>query len=169
MPKLRYIVDVTSALLSHLQGGYTKNETHGQPLTAVHVAGDDLLCEKYKANLEHLIMSFQQAAMNAIVQYYVELIEDSLLRWYQFWLHKKGAIDNWFAEWPNGQHPLSTTWPWNIKPALLVLWGVCWMFYDNEAPPSRNPANIGGPGYSGQDLWTRQAAAESQPSQQPSE
>jgi hypothetical protein len=20
------------------------------------------------------------------------------------------------------------TWPWNIKPALLVLWGVCWMF-----------------------------------------
>ena len=23
---------------------------------------------------------------------------------------------------------LSTMWPWNIKPALVVLWGVCWMF-----------------------------------------
>ncbi|KAH6682612.1 hypothetical protein B0J14DRAFT_129165 [Halenospora varia] len=35
----------------------------------------------------------------------------------------------WFFEWPGGKHPLSSTWPWaDVKPSLLVLWGVCWMF-----------------------------------------
>lgn len=28
----------------------------------------------------------------------------------------------------NNRRLLSTTWPWNIKAALVVLWGVCWMF-----------------------------------------
>lgn len=36
----------------------------------------------------------------------------------------------WFFEWPSGQHPLNTTWPWaDVKPSLMVLWGVCWMFF----------------------------------------
>jgi hypothetical protein len=36
----------------------------------------------------------------------------------------------WFFEWPGGRHPLNSTWPWaDVKPSLLVLWGVCWMFY----------------------------------------
>jgi hypothetical protein len=36
----------------------------------------------------------------------------------------------WFFEWPSGRHPLSSTWPWaDVKPSLLVLWGVCWMFF----------------------------------------
>jgi hypothetical protein len=36
----------------------------------------------------------------------------------------------WFFEWPSGRHPLNSTWPWaDVKPSLLVLWGVCWMFY----------------------------------------
>jgi hypothetical protein len=26
-----------------------------------------------------------------------------------------------------------STFPWNIKPSLAVLWGVCWMFYDRES------------------------------------
>lgn len=35
----------------------------------------------------------------------------------------------WFFEWPGGRHPLNTTWPWaDVKPSLVVLWGVCWMF-----------------------------------------
>jgi len=32
------------------------------------------------------------------------------------------------SEWPPGERLMSTTMPWNIPPALLVLWGVCWMF-----------------------------------------
>jgi len=34
---------------------------------------------------------------------------------------------------PNRRRPPCTTMPWNIWPALVVLWGVCWMFY---TPPS---------------------------------
>ena len=37
-----------------------------------------------------------------------------------------------YSEFPRGWRPPCTTMPWNIRPALLVLWGVCWMFY----PPS---------------------------------
>ncbi|KAH8811719.1 hypothetical protein F5884DRAFT_286627 [Xylogone sp. PMI_703] len=37
---------------------------------------------------------------------------------------------DWFFEWPQGRRPLNSTWPWaGVKPSLLVLWGVCWMFY----------------------------------------
>ena len=150
--------------MNHLRRHSVKTDIRDLSVNAVCKACDDFSCEKYKANLEHLIMSLQKDAMDAIVQHYIEMSEDGLLRWYQYWLHKRGAIDDWFAEWPNGQHPLSTTWPWNIKPALLVLWGVCWMFYDNEG---RSSQEIRGPGYSGQTFWTRQAAAES-PSQQQS-
>lgn len=36
----------------------------------------------------------------------------------------------WFLEWPGGQRPLNSTWPWSgVKLSILVLWGVCWMFY----------------------------------------
>lgn len=34
-----------------------------------------------------------------------------------------------FDEYPNGIRHLCTTMPWTIWPALVVLWGVCWMFY----------------------------------------
>jgi hypothetical protein len=36
----------------------------------------------------------------------------------------------WFAEFPDGIRHLCTTMPWTIWPALVVLWGVCWMFYN---------------------------------------
>jgi hypothetical protein len=38
-------------------------------------------------------------------------------------------IFSFFSEFPNSfRHPC-TTMPWTIWPALVVLWGVCWMFY----------------------------------------
>ncbi|RYP91693.1 hypothetical protein DL770_002218 [Monosporascus sp. CRB-9-2] len=38
----------------------------------------------------------------------------------------------WIPEFPNNfRHPC-TTMPWTIWPALVVLWGVCWMFYNGE-------------------------------------
>lgn len=46
----------------------------------------------------------------------------------------------WFFEWPSGLHPLNSTWPWaDVKPSLLVLWGVCWMFM---YPPRRPPQHL---------------------------
>lgn len=38
----------------------------------------------------------------------------------------------WVPEFPNNfRHPC-TTMPWTIWPALVVLWGVCWMFWDSD-------------------------------------
>lgn len=36
---------------------------------------------------------------------------------------------SFFSEFPNSFRHLCTTMPWTIWPALVVLWGVCWMFY----------------------------------------
>jgi len=34
-----------------------------------------------------------------------------------------------FSIFPGTVRPRCTTMPWSIWPALVVLWGVCWMFY----------------------------------------
>jgi hypothetical protein len=64
-----------------------------------------------------------------------------------------GALfgSGWFFEWPRGKRPLNSTWPWaDVKPSLLVLWGVCWMFV------IAHPFEIGGRGYSpGNSLGVR--------------
>jgi hypothetical protein len=49
-----------------------------------------------------------------------------------------------FSGFPNNHKSLCTTMPWNILPALAVLWGVCWMFYDPMNPlddPSQSILN----------------------------
>jgi hypothetical protein len=35
-------------------------------------------------------------------------------------------------EFPSGIRHLCTTMPWTIWPVLVVLWGVCWMFIQQE-------------------------------------
>lgn len=90
---------------------------------------DNPKCEKILANLEHLIRCLRHAVIEALLREAFKLLE------IQFWgqyLRQQRANESCFAEWPNGQPPLSTTWPWNVKPSLLVLWGVCWMFYNNN-------------------------------------
>jgi hypothetical protein len=37
-----------------------------------------------------------------------------------------------FSVFPDNFRHLCTTMPWTIWPALVVLWGVCWMFYDES-------------------------------------
>lgn len=39
------------------------------------------------------------------------------------------TVSSGFSEFPNSMRPPCTTMPWTIWPALVVLWGVCWMFY----------------------------------------
>ena len=48
-----------------------------------------------------------------------------------------------FTEWPGGRRPLNTTWPWDVKPALMVLWGVCWMFYGSPVFQEGNWEQVG--------------------------
>ena len=57
--------------------------------------------------------------------------------------HQQKTTQDWFSEYAQNQRPLSTTWPWSIKPSLAVIWGVCWMFYGNEdGNANRIPQNM---------------------------
>ncbi len=129
----------------------------------------ELNCDKLVANLQHILRSLQEIALEAIIRHYLDLFEAHILHWHLYWQHSKRIGEGWFAEWPNGPRPLSTTWPWNIKPSLLVLWGVCWMFYgpssDNKRRPTRNPR---GAADLSEDLRTGPLGSQSQPSEQQS-
>jgi hypothetical protein len=49
-----------------------------------------------------------------------------------------------FWEYPNRLRHACTTMPWTIWPALVVLWGVCWMFYEpnvSQQGSQLNPEN----------------------------
>ena len=117
---------------------------------------DDIKSDVFYANLEHLLRCLQQVALDAIVCLCLNLLVAGLFRW----SHHQQDADAWFAEWPNAQHPLNTTWPWNVKTALLVLWGVCWMFYGlgGAGPPYDNY---------GQDFRTRQNQPQSASTSRP--
>lgn len=99
--------------------------------------------ESYIANLLHLLRRLQQILFQVLVHRSLTRLDEFALHWQTYWQQQKKLGDDWFTEWPSGQRPLSTTWPWNIRPSLLVLWGVCWMFYtpeQNSEDKPRSPA-----------------------------
>ncbi|KAF5615408.1 hypothetical protein F52700_13378 [Fusarium sp. NRRL 52700] len=56
---------------------------------------------------------------------------------------EQGLVEPIF-EFPNNIRHTCTTMPWTIFPALLVLWGVCWMFIIGSSQPEhecRNPVD----------------------------
>ncbi|KAK5124707.1 hypothetical protein LTR85_001420 [Meristemomyces frigidus] len=89
------------------------------------------LDETYLANVEHLLLCLQDQLIRQLASRCVELVQRHVLEC-QKDQHKHCA--DWFFEFPDARHPLSTTWPWSIKPSLAVVWGVCWMFFDRNAP-----------------------------------
>lgn len=60
---------------------------------------------------------------------------DRIIQTLQRWLNLYALFlaRFFFFEYPNNLRHLCTTMPWSIWPALVVLWGVCWMFYNPEA------------------------------------
>ena len=126
------ILDLTTALLFRLQD---VSGASCVPWFEDSASCDNFKCQKFIANLEHLLRCLRQIAQDAIVGHCVGFVVAHILHWHKYWQNQKRLGEGWFAEWPNGQHPLSTTWPWNIKPSLLVLWGVCWMFYGQSSNP----------------------------------
>ncbi|KAF9776811.1 hypothetical protein IL306_004928 [Fusarium sp. DS 682] len=68
---------------------------------------------------------------------YIEAILERLKSWfrnkYEDLSRKKDATEEQsitapIFEFPNNIRHVCTTMPWTILPALIVLWGVCWMF-----------------------------------------
>ncbi|GAB7352364.1 hypothetical protein MBLNU459_g2803t1 [Dothideomycetes sp. NU459] len=83
------------------------------------------LDEVYSANLEHLLLCLETNLLQLIISRTWARISEYLVEWQT---ENRLRRDDWFSEFPNALHPLTTTWPWGIRPSLAVLWGVCWMF-----------------------------------------
>lgn len=146
--EVSHILDLTTILLDRLYHAKKAQDVKREPGGGF----DAIKLEKFVANLEHLLKCLQQAALEALIRYSLELLGGDIEQRHDYWHHWKLPDDDW-SEWPSGRRPLSTTWPWNIKPSLLVLWGVCWMFYINM-PGCDNPGLVGqsGPAWQAQPL-----------------
>lgn len=73
--------------------------------------------ETFIANCEHLLLSLHSQLTEALTRKAFE----ALLLGDVGKTQRK--LLSWFSVFPDGQRPLSTTWPWSIKPSLAVLWG----------------------------------------------
>ncbi len=83
------------------------------------------LDEQFIANYEHLLLQLRVELIDALARKALEeLLHGSHDK-------KQRRMLGWFTEFAEKPRPLSTSFPWTIKPSLAVLWGVCWMFYDN--------------------------------------
>lgn len=82
--------------------------------------------ESIVANLEHLLLCLKEQLVRLLIAELRELVRTHVIECQRDQRqHTKEIV----LEFPDGRHPLSTTWPWSIRPSLAVLWGVCWMFY----------------------------------------
>ncbi|KAK6441691.1 hypothetical protein LTR95_002082 [Oleoguttula sp. CCFEE 5521] len=132
-----FTIDLTPLKdLQHLQVGVKdlldtlRRIAPPNPSASAFLAGkctaDSTLDFTYIANLEHLLLCLQQQLFCLLIELCAELLRKHIAECQKD--HDRYCKE-WFFEYPDVRHPLSTTWPWNIKPSLVVLWGVCWMFW----------------------------------------
>ena len=95
--------------------------------------------ESYIANLLHLLRRLQYVLFQVLLHRSIIRLDECALHWQTYWRQQRKLGGDWFTEWPSGQRPLSTTWPWNIRPSLVVLWGVCWKFFTTEQTNEEKP------------------------------
>ncbi|KAL8697123.1 MAG: hypothetical protein Q9201_007300 [Fulgogasparrea decipioides] len=130
--ELRHIYDLTTSLLARLPSFLGSIASQGWPRKSSELVSGVLSQDKTTANFDHIVRCLRQASLEALIFHGLESLEKDVQQWHQHWLQRRQLDHGWFLEWPNGRRPLSTTWPWNVRPSLVVLWGVCWMFYDNS-------------------------------------
>ena len=168
--ELRNILLLTNAFSNRLQVWSDDHAIRNSSGLSGESLSGEFDCDKFIANLQLLFRTLQQNALEAFICHYFNIVEAHILHWHLYWRHSKRIGEEWFAEWPNSQRPLSTTWPWNIKPSLLVLWGVCWMFYGPSGNDIKRPTrNARGAAQSGDNLRTGHLGNrdnQSQPQQQ---
>lgn len=139
--ELGSVLDLATLLILRIRRFFGSQSTGGLGTLGEPLSSFGLECEKGLANLEHMLRCLQQAALEALIQISLKRLEGDLVAWYQYWRQRRHASVSWFSEWSSSRRPLRTTWPWNIKPSLIVLWGVCWMFYaDGETPSMQDQA-----------------------------
>jgi len=97
------------------------------------------LDDTYIANLRHLLLCLKHQLIAQLVARLIELVYKHVADCQKDQCRQS---DQWFFEFPDAQHPLNTTWPWtDVPPSLVVLWGICWMFYgyNESTQPSAGP------------------------------
>lgn len=129
------ILDTSTAILDRLQHCSTSVAAYASEFsdTVVPTYCGGPICQKAVANLEHILRCLQYSALEALADCYSKVMEAEFVHWHLYWQRWQTG-DTWFTEWPGGRRPYNTTWPWDVKVSLLVLWGVCWMFYGNGMP-----------------------------------
>jgi hypothetical protein len=119
--------------LSDFQKGY-KNEL-------------DLLCQKIESEISELESLVVKLVRKEEARQQGEAYLERITRFLSFLASIFGKCLDLFlcfnsSEYPNRCRPPCTTMPWNIWPALVVLWGVCWMFYTPLVTPQPDDASI---------------------------
>lgn len=139
---LRQLIELLVAVKQLLEsGGLTNTSLRGKKTLS---EGNELLDfgldENSAANLEHLLLCLKHQLLSLLVVKLVEVVHKHVNECQR---DQRKRRDDWFCQYPDVRHPLITTLPWNIRPSLAVLWGVCWMFYDHNGshlpPPPPSP------------------------------
>ena len=126
-----YLFDLSSLLINRLDVFRSQQPTETYHSSSGFSDLQHLRDESFIANLLHLLLRLQRRLFQVLVNQSLQQIEEITRYWREYWQQQRKLGNNWFNEWPDGRRPLSTTWPWNIRPSLVILWGVCWMFYNN--------------------------------------
>jgi hypothetical protein len=79
------------------------------------------------ANYEHLLLRLQAELVQVLER---KTLEELLGGGHD---KRQRKLLSWFSEFAEKPRPLSSSFPWTIKPSLAVLWGVFWMFYDRDS------------------------------------
>lgn len=140
------ILDHITALLHHCK------RVRADPVMRCQAAmrygfSDTLDFEKLIINLEYMMSCIQYLVLDALVKNSMELLEADPI-YFKKWaetMWSKAA--DWFSEWSSDRPPLNSTMPWQVKPSLVVLWGVCWMFYISKQPVNNSRNNPQQPQY----------------------
>jgi hypothetical protein len=83
--------------------------------------------DTFIANYEHLLLRLQAELVQVLMR---KALEELLRGGHD---KRQRKLLAWFTEFAEKPRPLSTSFPWTIKPSLAVLWGVCWMFYGRDS------------------------------------
>lgn len=119
-----YLFDLSTFLINRLEAVISDNGQASENWTTYNEDCKRLKDEKYIANLLHLLRRLQYFLFQILVHRSLKRLDELHDHWQKHDTRQEGKSldDDWFSEWPSGQRPLSTTWPWNIRPSLVVLW-----------------------------------------------
>ncbi|KAL8942873.1 MAG: hypothetical protein Q9216_001416 [Gyalolechia sp. 2 TL-2023] len=162
---LRHIYDLTTSLLEKMSTFANGTAYQAWPLEWWALQSDNIEYRNFGAKFDRVVRRLQQAALEALIYQGSKFLADSAKNWHQHWIQERRWNSGWFSEWPNSRRPLSTTWPWNIRPSLVVLWGVCWMFYDNSTRSAQELRQQLEDEELASSSWTRVAPQSATPSQ----